>query len=44
MDKFLKKTMCLEDGDMVVITGSVPELMVGGTNFIKIHKIGQLGE
>ena len=34
----------LEKGDYVVITGSVPELLVGGTNFIKIHKIGLLGE
>ena len=26
-------------GDYVVITGSVPELLIGGTNFIKIHQI-----
>ncbi|MFR1673126.1 MAG: pyruvate kinase [Candidatus Gastranaerophilaceae bacterium] len=40
IDKFLIKYMGLTDGNKVVITGSVPELLVGGTNFIKIHEIG----
>ena len=40
MDKFLTKYLGYEDGDTVVITGSVPELLIGGTNFIKIHTIG----
>ena len=44
LDKFLMNGLGLEKGDYVVITGSVPELLVGGTNFIKIHKIGLLGE
>ena len=44
LDKFLINGLGLEKGDYVVITGSVPELLVGGTNFIKIHKIGLLGE
>ena len=44
MDKFLIEKLGLEKGDYVVVTGSVPELLVGGTNFIKIHKIGLLSE
>lgn len=40
MDKFLTRELQLTTGDFVVITGSVPELLVGGTNFIKIHEIG----
>lgn len=40
VDKFLTKYLGFEEGDAVVITGSVPELLVGGTNFIKIHVIG----
>ena len=44
LDKFLINGLGLEKGDYVVITGSVPELLVGGTNFIKIHKIGLLSE
>ena len=34
------KTLGLKAGDTVIFSGSVPELLVGGTNFIKIHKIG----
>ena len=44
MDKFLIEKLGLEKDDYVVVTGSVPELLVGGTNFIKIHKIGLLGQ
>ena len=44
LDKFLISSLGLAKGDFVLITGSVPELLVGGTNFIKIHKIGLLGE
>ena len=39
MDKFLTDKLGLTNGDYVVITGSVPELLVGGTNFIKVHQI-----
>ncbi len=42
MDAYLMRTMQLQDGDTVLVTGSVPELLVGGTNFIKIHEIGKL--
>lgn len=43
MDKFLTKYLGYNEGDTVVITGSVPELLIGGTNFIKIHTIGIAG-
>lgn len=39
MDEFLTGKLGLKTGDYVVITGSVPELLVGGTNFIKVHKV-----
>jgi len=39
MDEFLTDRLELKNGDCVVITGSVPELLVGGTNFIKVHEI-----
>lgn len=42
MDEFLTYKLQLKNGDLVVITGSVPELLVGGTNFIKIHEIGKI--
>ncbi len=42
MDAYIIKNMDLKDGDLVLVTGSVPELLVGGTNFIKIHEIGKL--
>ncbi len=42
MDKFLTDKLGLENGDYVVITGSVPELLVGGTNFIKVHQISNV--
>lgn len=42
IDKFLTENLDLKNGDYVVITGSVPELLVRGTNFIKIHRIGNM--
>ena len=42
LDEFLIGKLGLSKDDFVLITGSVPELLVGGTNFIKIHKIGLL--
>lgn len=39
INDFLVNKLGFEYGDYVVITGSVPELLVGGTNFIKIHQI-----
>lgn len=40
IDKFLISNIKLKENDTVIFTGSVPELLLGGTNFIKIHKIG----
>ncbi len=39
VDKFLIKKLGLKPKDTVIITGSVPNVLVGGTNFIKIHTI-----
>lgn len=41
MDKFLTKKLNFKSHDTVIITGSVPNVLVGGTNFIKIHKINE---
>ncbi len=41
IDEYLISHMNLVEGNKVLITGSVPELLVGGTNFIKIHEIGK---
>lgn len=41
MDKFLIKKLNFKTHDTVIITGSVPNVLVGGTNFIKIHKINE---
>lgn len=40
LDEFLINETRLNNNDMVIVTGSLPNLMVGGTNFIKIHQIG----
>ena len=40
IDKFLTEELQMQKDDTVIFTGSVPELLLGGTNFIKIHKIG----
>ena len=40
LDEFLVHETSLNYDDLVIVTGSVPNLMVGGTNFIKIHQIG----
>lgn len=43
IDKFIKRHMDnVSDGDNLIFTGSVPELLIGGTNFIKIHKVGSI--
>ena len=40
IDSFLTSELGFKTGDTIIFTGSVPELLIGGTNFIKIHKIG----
>lgn len=43
IDKFITRHMeNVSDGDTLIFTGSVPELLVGGTNFIKVHKVGSV--
>lgn len=41
LDKFLIKTLDFKENDTVIITGSVPNVLIGGTNFIKIHKVNE---
>ncbi len=41
VDRFLTKKLGLKSKDTVIITGSVPNVLVGGTNFIKIHTINE---
>jgi len=41
-DEFLIKNTFLEKGDRIVITGGMPCLATGTTNFIRIHGIGSL--
>lgn len=42
IDKFMVRHMNAQEGDTIIFTGSVPEILIGGTNFIKIHKIGSV--
>lgn len=42
-DKFMTKRIGLNNGDKIIFTGSLPDILIGGTNFIKIHKIGSAG-
>lgn len=43
IDKFIKRHLDnVKDGDNLIFTGSVPELLIGGTNFIKVHQIGSI--
>lgn len=40
LDKCLIERFNFKEGDKVVFTGSLPDLLVGKTNFIKLHEIG----
>lgn len=40
LDKCLVERFNFREGDKVVLTGSLPDLLVGKTNFIKLHEIG----
>lgn len=42
LERLMKKKFDYKNGDKIVITGSIPNIMVGKTNFIKIHEIGSL--
>lgn len=40
LDKYLMESYDYKEGDKVIFTGALPDLLVGKTNFIKIHEIG----
>lgn len=40
IDKCLIERFKFKEGDKVIFTGSLPDLLVGKTNFIKLHEIG----
>lgn len=41
IDACLKERFHFKDGDKVIFTGSLPDLLIGKTNFIKLHEIGE---
>ena len=40
LDKCLVERFNFKEGDKVIFTGALPDLLVGKTNFIKLHEIG----
>jgi hypothetical protein len=40
LDELLLKRFGFKLGDKVVLAGALPDLLVGKTNFIKLHEIG----
>jgi len=40
IDKILKQHTDLKNGDTIILIGSIPKLITGRTNFIRVHKIG----
>lgn len=40
LDKCLIERFDFKEGDKVIFTGALPDLLVGKTNFIKLHEIG----
>lgn len=40
IDKCLIERFKFKEGDKVIFTGALPDLLVGKTNFIKLHEIG----
>lgn len=40
LDKYLMENYDYKEGDKVIFTGALPDLLVGKTNFIKLHEIG----
>lgn len=41
LDKCLIERFHFKEGDKVIFTGALPDLLVGKTNFIKLHEIGE---
>jgi len=42
IENILRKNFEYKDGDKIIITGAIPDVMVGKTNFIKLHEMGSL--
>jgi len=40
LDKYLIENFDYKEGDKIIFTGALPDLLVGKTNFIKLHEIG----
>lgn len=40
LDKHLIERFKFKEGDKVIVTGALPDLLIGKTNFIKLHEIG----
>ncbi len=40
IDKYLIENFGFKEGDKVIFTGALPDLLIGKTNFIKLHEIG----
>jgi pyruvate kinase len=43
IDEMLIKNTFLDAGDKIIITGGLPYLAVGKTNFLRLHQIGSSG-
>jgi len=41
IDRFLKTYTDFQNNDIIVLIGSIPKLITGRTNFIRIHRIGE---
>ena len=40
-DRALLQTEMVNKGDLVVVTAGIPEGKAGGTNVLKVHKVGE---
>lgn len=40
IDEFLLQNTCLKKDERIIIIGSIPKLITGRTNFIRVHRIG----
>ena len=44
IDDYLLKTTSFKKGERIIISGSIPKLISGRTNFIRVHRIGAATE
>jgi len=40
IDKFLKQRADFKNDDIIILIGSIPKLITGRTNFVRVHRIG----